>query len=302
MAKTRSAARRTNRALAALVLVVGCVSAGAAVSQYNRDDPPVDIEESIGVTAPADTNGKRPAEVGLSWFNHGFGTEQIDFDMPSLSCRSLSESITPDLCAVANTSYGDFMVAATEGFWDVSEFDDDGTTWVPLDFTVFVMRDDLAGTRALSVLDGSTEKAFTALPVSVDLYIARIASKDVIIIHQYLADEQQDAFAFKDSVQVISMSATGAPSVVATYEGHQLRIASSGSSLELSSLRYRSSNSNPNPQWFTRISVLPGNASGVPYLWNELVTSNDEQVPNGEGMKLAGSYTFPIRGPITSDL
>ncbi len=302
MAKNSSAARRTNRALVAVVLLVGLVSGGAAFSQATRDDVAPDPDEDVIVAPPANTNGQRPAEIGLSWFNHGFGTEQIDFDMTSLSCRSLAESITPDLCAVAKTQYGEFMVAGTEGFWDTSEFDVDGTTWIPLDMTVFVMRNDLEGARAISVLDGSTEKAFTDLSVSVDLYTARIASNDVVVIHQYLDDEPQDAFAFKDSVQVISMSSTGAPSVVATYEGHQLRVASSGSSLELSSLRYRSSISTPNPQWFARISVLPGNASGVPYLWNELVTSSAQQIPNGEGMNLAGSYSFPSRGLDTSDV
>lgn len=302
MAKAASSARRTNRTIGALFLVVCLVSGGAAIYQSTREETVLDQVEGLTVAPPTSTEGQRPAEIGLSWFDHGFATEQIDFDMPSLSCRSLSESITPDVCAVAKTTYGSFMVAGTEGFWDVSEIDDNGTTWIPFDFTVLVMRNDLEGARAISVLEGSTAKAYTNLVVSVDLYSARIASNDVIVVHQYLSDEQQDAFDFTDSVQVISMSASGAPSIVATYEGHQLRVASSGSSLELSSLRYRSSISTPNPQWFSRVSLLPGDTFGVSYLWNELVTSGPEKVPNGHGMKRVGSYTFPTRGLINSDV
>jgi hypothetical protein len=209
----------------------------------------------------------------------------------------VSESITPDVCAVGQTQFGDFMVVGTEGFWDESELDAEGRIWIPLNVSVFVMRDDTEGPRAISVLDGSTEKAYTNLAVQVDIYSARIDRNDVLVLHQYLADETEDSFSFRDSVQIIAMSPTGAPTVVATYEGHQLRVASSGSSIELSSLRYRSSNLAPNPQWFSRISLFPDNTSSSIYTWNEIVTSNDRHVPNGAGMTLESTYTFPTSGP-----
>lgn len=302
MAKPTNAARRTNRALAALAFFIAVLAGVAAGVQETSEEVTEPTDTVDVVEPPANTNGQRPAEIGLSWFNHGFGTEQIDYDMTSLSCRNVSESITPDVCAVAQTTFGDFMLIGTEGFWDESEQDLEGRVWIPLDVSIFVMRDDLEGPRAISVLDGSTEKALTDLPVTVDVYSTRIDRNDVLVIHQYLADDSEDAFSYRDSVQVVAMSPTGAPTVVATYEGYQLRVASSGSSIELSSLRYRSSNSTPNPQWFSRISLFPQSGTALPYSWNEVVTSKDQHVPNGQAMTLESTYSFPTTGSFTSNL
>jgi hypothetical protein len=62
----------------------------------------------------------------------------------------------------------------------------------------------------------------------------------------------------------------------------------------MSSLRYRTSNTTPNPQWFTRVSVKPSTQDIALYSWDEIVTSNDAEVPSSQGMKLQATYDFPV--------
>ena len=298
MAKSTSSAKRTNRILATAVVVVLLGAAVAASVQFTSEASAPSTSDAPLVTAPANNNGSRPAEIGYSWFDHGFASEQIDFDMPALSCTSVANTITPDLCAVARAKSGAFMLVGTEGFWDPEEIDVDGTAWVPLDLTVFVMRTDMEAPRAISVLDGSTEKAYTDVAVSMDLYTANIAGDDVLVLHKRLTNSTDDPFSFRESVQILAMSSTGAPTLVATYEGYQLRVATSGSTIEMSSLRYRTSNTSPNPQWFTRVSVKPSMRDMALYSWDETVTSNDVEVPLGQGMKLQATYDFPVASQI----
>jgi hypothetical protein len=294
MAKSTSSANRTNRILATAVVVVLLGAAVAASVQFTSQASAPSTSDAPLVTPPANNTGSRPAEIGYSWFDHGFASEQIDYDMPALSCASVADTITPDLCAVARATSGAFMLVGTEGFWDPEEIDADGTAWVPLDLTVFVMRNDVEGPRAISVLDGSTEKAYTDVGVSVDLYTTNIDGDDVLVLHKRLTNSTVDPFSFRESVQILAMSPTSAPTLVATYEGHQLRVATSGTTIEMSSLRYRTSNTSPNPQWFTRVSVKPSLRDIALYSWDEIVTSNDLEVPLGQGMELEATYDFPI--------
>jgi hypothetical protein len=294
MAKSTSSAKRTNRVLASAVIVVLLGAAIAASVQFSGEASAPSTSDAPVVTPPANSTGSRPAEIGYSWFDHGFASEQIDFDMPALSCASVADTITPDLCAVARATSGAFMLVGTEGFWDPEELDADGTSWVPLDLTVFVMRTDIEGPRAISVLDGSTEKAYTDVGVSIDLYTANIDGDDVLVLHKRLTNSSDDPFSFRESVQILAMSPTGAPTLVATYEGHQMRVAASGSTIEMSSLRYRTSNTSPNPQWFTRVSVKPSARDIALYSWDEIVTSNDAEIPSGQDMKLQATYDFPV--------
>ena len=301
MAKSTSSAKRTNRILAAAVVVVLLGATVAASVQFTSEASAPSTSDVPLVTAPTNTTGNRPAEIGYSWFDHGFASEQIDFDMPALSCTSVANTITPDLCAVARAKSGAFMLVGTEGFWDPAEIDTDGTAWVPLDLTVFVMRTDMEGPRAISVLDGSTEKAYTDVGVSVDLYTANIAGDDVLVLHKRLTNSTDDPFSFRESVQILAMSPTGAPTLVATYEGYRLRVAASESTVEMSSLRYRTSNTSPNPQWFTRVSVKPSLRDIALYSWEETVTSNAAEVPLGQGMELKATYDFPIASQMASN-
>jgi hypothetical protein len=299
MAKSTSSAKRTNRVLAAAIAVVLLGAAIAASVQFSGETSAPSTSDAPAVTPPANSTGSRPAEIGYSWFDHGFASEQIDFDMPSLSCTSVADTITPDVCAVARTKNGSFMLVGTEGFWDPEELDVDGIARIPFDLTVFVMRNDVEGARAISVLDGTTDKAYTDVGVSVDLYTASIDGDDVLVLHKRLTNSSDDPFSFRESVQIFSMSPTGAPTLVATYEGHQLRVAASGSTIEMSSLSYRTSNTSPNPQWFTRVSVKSSTRDVALYSWEEIVTSNDAEVPSGQGMKLQATYNFPVASQVT---
>jgi hypothetical protein len=301
MAKSTSSANRTNRILTAAVVVVLLGATVAASVQVSGEASAPSTSDAPLVTPPVNNAGSRPAEIGYSWFDHGFASEQIDYDMPALSCTSVADTITPDLCAVARATSGAFMLVGTEGFWDPEEFDADGASWVPLDLTVFVMRTDVEGPRAISVLDGSTEKAYTDVGVSVDLYTANIDGDDVLVLHKRLTNSTDDPFSFRESVQILAISPTGAPTLVATYEGYQLRVATSGSTIEMSSLRYRTSNTSPNPQWFTRVSVKPSVRDIALYSWDETVTSNAAEVPSGQGMELKATYDFPIATQMASN-
>jgi len=301
MAKSTSAAKRTNRLLAAATVVVLLGAAVAATVQFTSEATAPPTSEAPAVTPPAHNAGSRPAEIGYSWFDHGFASEQFDYDMSALSCASVADTITPDLCAVARGKSGAFMLVGTEGFWDPEEIDADGVAWIPLDLTVFVMRTDAEGSRAISVLDGSTEKAYTDVAVSMDLYTTNVAGDDVVVLHKRLTNSTDDAFSFRESVQILAMSLTGAPTLVATYEGHQLQVASSGSTIEMTSLRYRTSDTTPNPQWFTRVSVKPSVREGGLYAWEETVTSNAAEVPLGQGMELEATYDFPIATQMASN-
>jgi hypothetical protein len=69
----------------------------------------------------------------------------------------------------------------------------------------------------------------------------------------------------------------------------------------MSSLRYRTSNTSPNPQWFTRVSVKPSLRDIALYSWDETVTSNAAEVPSGQGMELEATYDFPIATQMASN-
>jgi hypothetical protein len=69
----------------------------------------------------------------------------------------------------------------------------------------------------------------------------------------------------------------------------------------MTSLRYRTSDTTPNPQWFTRVSVKPSVREGGLYAWDETVTSNAAEVPLGQGMELKSTYNFPIATQMASN-
>ena len=156
MAKARPA-RRHNR-LIGLLVVLG-IGAGVAAwvggnHNSSSSSPDTTVAQGEGPSASA-TDFARPADVSLSWFNHSNSVEQFDYEMSSLSCRSMADYITPDLCAVAKGKNGSFMVVGTEGYWDPNDTDSSGRVWVPLDLTVYVLTKANGKTRAMSVLDGT---------------------------------------------------------------------------------------------------------------------------------------------------
>ena len=294
MAKTSaSPAKRTNRAVlgVAVLLLIGAGSAGVWGSGSSESStstttsvPPL----NDSVNGP----GARPAETSYSWFDHGMSVEQTDYPMKELSCELLGDVITPDVCAVAKTSHGSFMLIGTEGYWDKSETDADGLAQIPFDLTVFTTRTDQKTPRAVSVMDGYFEKAFTKNKAQIDLYKASINGNDVLVLVKRLSDNAPDAYSFSDSVQVIAASSTGAPTVVATYEGSALKVGSDGSKIVVSSLRYKATQDSTESTWFSRITLSPSESD--PAAWIESVTSGPTAVKAGQGMTLMGSHTFAV--------
>lgn len=291
MAKASSSAKRTNRAVLAIAFVLIAGAAAVAVWGDNSSTPATET-----TTTPAPLNdpttgpGTRPAEVSYSWFDHGMSVEQTDYPMDELSCETLTETITPDVCAVAETSHGSFMLSGVEGYWDPSEVDADGLAQIPFDMTLFTMRTDQSIPRAVSVMDGYLQKAYTKNKAQVDLYRARINGDDVLVVVKRLSDGAPDAYAFADAVQVIAASSTGAPTVVATYEGSSIKVAADKEKIVVSSLRYRSTGDNEEAQWFTRLTLTP--SSDDPALWLETVTSGPDPVTAGQGMTRMGTHSF----------
>lgn len=294
MAEGSSPAKRTNTGLA-LLLITALLGAGATALFGNTS--PISSSSS---TAPAEppmeepngVAGTRPAETSYSWFDHGFSVEQFDYEMQDLSCPSMAKVITPDLCGVARTSYTDFMVVGSEGYWDPQDTDTDGSVWVPLNLTVFTKRTDNGTPRAISVLDGILDKQYTANKAQVDLFVATVGGQEMLVLHKHLSKADADPYSFSEEVQVIAMSKAGAPTVVATYEGFGMNVAASANHIEISSLRYLTSQQSLEDQWYSRIVLTPNYSDGV--RMDETVTSGPTQVKQGAGMKMLDTYEFPV--------
>lgn len=291
MAKSSGSAKRTNRAVFAVAVILIAGASAAAAWGDNSSSP---ADETTTTPAPLDDPtagpGTRPAEVSYSWFDHGMSVEQTDYPMDELSCDSLAETITPDVCAVAQTSRGSFMLSGVEGYWDPSERDADGLAQIPFDMTLFTMRTDQSIPRATSVMDGFFQKAYTNNKAQVDLYRTRINEDDVLVLVKRLSDGAPDAYAFADAVQVITASSTGAPTVVATYEGSSIKVAADEEKIVISSLRYRATADAEEAKWFTRLTLTP--SPDDPSVWLETVTSGPESVSAGQGMTRMGTHSF----------
>lgn len=290
MAKSTSPATRTNRTLGALVAValsiagvIAVIGTGSSTST-TTSLPPVSIPPNF-------LPGARPAETIHTWFNHGFGGEQFDYEMSALSCDDLAESITPDICVVAGSSKNGFMMVATEGYWDPQDQDSNGDVWISLDITMFSMRTDNNMPRAVSVLDGLVQKQYNTKRAQLDAFIATVNGQQLLVLHKHLSSATADPYELLDELQVIAISPEGAPSVVATYIGPQMSIQATESSLEISALRYRPTAESTNTEWYTRTSLT---MNGTVFGMTERVTSSGTSVNNREGLTTLGSYKFPV--------
>jgi len=178
MAEPRGSARRTNLALGLAALLI--LGASIAVSVL-VDSSPATAPSDITVAPNSPGSATRPADTWLSWFDHANVVEQFDHPMETLRCEYLDQYLTNDVCAVAATRHGAFMISGAERDWDPEEMDEDGRAYVPFSLTAWVLRSD--GTRrAASILDGWTEKAFSPLAVSLSLHVAEVDGDQVILI------------------------------------------------------------------------------------------------------------------------
>lgn len=291
MADTTAPARRINRVIGVMTAIVMVTATTVALTVDNPGAPSGDTVPD-GSPSPTGT-GARPAETSLSWFDHSMSVEQFDYDMKSLSCESVAAAITPDLCAVARSPHGEFMLVGSEGFWDPAEVDEEGFAHISLNLSVFTMRDDQDAPRAISVLDGTIDHRYSSAPVRVDVFTATIGGTGVLVLHKHLADPKADAYSSWDEVQVLTASTTGAPTVVATYSGAQLRVTATADGIVFSNLRYRASGTSAGSDWYSRVTLTPAKSS--PTEWTETITSASTPVSSGNGLSLVDTYQFPVR-------
>lgn len=292
MGETRGTARRTNLVICLVALFI--ISGSVAVALL-FDPAPHSTATEPTVAPHSPGSSSRPADTWLSWFDHANIDEQFDHPMETLRCEYLDQYLTNDLCAVAATRHGAFMVSAAEGDWDPDDVGDDGWAKIPLTLTAWVLRTD--GTRrAFSILDGYTTKAYSSLAVSMSLFVAEVDGDEVIVIIERLAHDDSDPFDFPATVQVIAMSPSGAPTLVAAYEGINLTVQSEPGSLVISSWRFGAEEAEGgNGMWCTQLRLSP--ASRDPYGWDE--TPSSGPCPDGDGISLVSTYTFPVAPDIS---
>lgn len=290
----RAPARAVNRATAGVVVVIlGVTAAVAAWGDPGRHSHTGSSSTSVPDKPAVDAPGTRPAETSYSWFDHGGGTEQFDYAMSALRCTNMDENLTVDICAVANSSVGSFMLVGTESFWDPDEVDSDGLSWVPFNMTLFTMRRNAGVSRAVSVMDGYTEKAYTSVAAKIDLYVAEVDGEDVLVLVKRRANAADDAYSYRESVQIIAASPTGAPTVVGTYEGAAIDVVSTGSSLVVSSLRYGPPTlDRDNGGWYSLVTLTP--SADDMSQWTENITSGPARPSGTATVARVGTYKFPV--------
>jgi hypothetical protein len=238
----------------------------------------------------ATTLGVRPAETSRNNFSAGWGIEQYDFQMNALSCTELNTHITTDLCAVAKTKHGDFMFSATESYWDET---DSETT---LEMSLFGFQDNNGWKRATGLLDAQMVRDLDGVQVKIDLYRTEVNGDEVLIAHRHPVDDSVNGYDVSDQVFIIAASPTGAPTVVAWYNGPDISFEVDGKNITLLYKRYGVATESGTSQqgWNTQVRLFP--SARVPYGWDEQITTGPalRDVMDAVPVVLVDSYTFPV--------
>ena len=286
MAKQRSEAKRTNRVLG--VLVVLLLIGTGAVALFVEPSTSSDATEVSGHDVT--TLGVRPAETSRSNFSAGWGIEQYDFQMIALSCSELNTHVTTDLCAVAKTKHGDFMFSATESYWDETDSE------AILEMSLFGFQDNNGWKRASGLLDAQMVRDLDGVQVKIELYRTVVNGDEVLIAHRHPVDETINGYDVSDQVFIIAASPTGAPTVVAWYNGPGISFEADGKNITLLYKRYGVATESGQSQqgWNTQVRLFPSDR--VPFGWDEQITTGPElrDVVNSVPVDLVDSYTFPV--------
>ena len=288
-------ARRTNRvvALVAVVLVLSAVGAWL-VGKPAGNSVPTDTTAPTNTEPGTSPHGfLRPADTSLGWFFHSGSVEQFDYEMPALSCAAMADYISVDLCTVVKGKGGSFMIVGTEGYWDPNEPNSRGVVNVPLDLTVYVLAKGNGPTRAMSILDGSLDVNYEGEPTELRAYVATTSAGEVLVLHKKARSKTPAAYDYWEEVQVIAASPTGAPTLVAAYEGSNMSVTGDGAGVVLTSDRYASpSDKSREPVWNTFTYLTP--ATSYPYTWAESTKSGDrlDLDPLVEP-RVAATYRYP---------
>jgi len=286
MAKQRSEAKRTNRVLGVLIVLL-LIGAGAVALFV---EPSTSSDATVVSGNDGTTLGVRPAEVSRSNFSAGWGIEQYDFQMNALSCSELNTHITTDLCAVAKTRHGDFMFSATESYWDETDSE------AILEMSLFGFQDDNGWKRATGLLDAQMVRDLDGVQVKIDLYRTEVHGDEVLIAHRHPVDDTVNGYDVSDQVFIIAASPTGAPTVVAWYNGPDISFEVDGKNITLLYKRYGVATESGTLQqgWNTQVRLFP--SARVPYGWDEQITTGPElrDVMDAVPVVLVDSYTFPV--------
>jgi len=286
MAKQRSEAKRTNRVLGVLIVLL-LIGAGAVALFV---EPSTSSDATVVSGNDGTTLGVRPAEVSRSNFSAGWGIEQYDFQMNALSCSELNTHITTDLCAVAKTRHGDFMFSATESYWDETDSE------AILEMSLFGFQDDNGWKRATGLLDAQMVRDLDGVQVKIDLYRTEVHGDEVLIAHRHPVDDTVNGYDVSDQVFIIAASPTGAPTVVAWYNGPDISFEVDGKNITLLYKRYGVATESGTLQqgWNTQVRLFP--SGRVPYGWDEQITTGPElrDVMDAVPVILVDSYTFPV--------
>jgi hypothetical protein len=292
MAKKLSEATRINRVLG--VLVVLLLIGTGAVALFA--EPSKSFHATVPTRNDATTLGVRPAETSRSDFSAGWGIEQYDFQMTALSCSELNTHVSTDLCAVARTKHGDFMLSATETYWDTTD------TTVTLEMSVFGFQDNNGWKRATGLLDAQMVRDLDGVQVKIDLYRTEVNGDEVLIAHRLPVDDTVNGYDVSDQVFIIAASPTGAPTVVAWYNGPGISFEADGKNITLLYKRYGVATESGTFQqgWNTQVRLFP--TARELFGWDEQITTGpaDREVVNTVPVELIDSYTFPVRSALAA--
>ncbi len=291
-----SPARVVNRGIAIGAALIVLIGLAVGIFGEHANAPASGGEwftYSVPPTTIPNMTGARPANVDGSWFTTSGEAEQYDYPMARLSCAELQQYLTTDLCAVANTTRGSMMFVATEGYWDPKEPDSDGIVRIPLYFQVFTHTRVAGPPRATSVLDGElfvdyelNESKADAMSVS----LTSIASDDILVV------EYETIYGTTpvQHVQILAMNSTGAPTLVAAYQGDSMRVASAGPTLLVSAHRYGPPNGNQCCDNYSTVWTLAPNSTGDTWAAVEQSHADTDSVfKNSKPALTVDTYDFP---------
>jgi hypothetical protein len=105
-----------------------------------------------------------------------------------------------------------------------------------------------------------------------------------------------NGYDVSDQVFIIAASPTGAPTVVAWYNGPDISFEVDGKNITLLYKRYGVATESGTLQqgWNTQVRLFP--SERVPYGWDEQITTGPElrEVMDAVPVVLVDSYTFPV--------
>jgi hypothetical protein len=124
------------------------------------------------------------------------------------------------------------MFSATESYWDET---DSETT---LEMSLFGFQDNNGWKRATDLLDAQMVRDLDGVQVKIDLYRTEVNGDEVLIAHRHPVDDTVNGFDVSDQVFIIAASPTGAPTVVAWYNGPDISFEVDGKNITLLYKRY----------------------------------------------------------------